>query len=302
MLELSRDDNGLLDKLQWETFEYFLKEVNPANGLIADKTRDDWPASIAATGLALAAYPVGVERGFMTRDAAVRITLTTLRFFRDSPQGTRAGRHRLQRVLLPLPRHEDRAARLAVRAVDGRLRLPAGRRADGRRLFRSTTYGGSSRSERSPTSSIAAPIGDGRRTAGRRSRTAASRKRASSSIGGRATTRRCSSTCSAWDRRPIRCPTKATRPGCPRYAWKKIYDYEFVYAGPLFIHQLSHIWIDFRGIQDAYMREKGLDYFENSRRATYVQREYAIHNPLEFALYGKDCWGITASDGPGPAR
>ena len=59
------------------------------------------------------------------------------------------------------------------------------------------------------------------------------------------------------------------------YDWKKIYDYEFVYAGPLFIHQLSHIWVDFRGIRDAYMREKGLDYFENSRRATYVQREYA---------------------------
>jgi hypothetical protein len=85
------------------------------------------------------------------------------------------------------------------------------------------------------------------------------------------------------------------------YVWKKIYDYEFVYAGPLFIHQLSHIWIDFRGIQDVYMRDKGLDYFENSRRATYVQREYAIRNPREFAFYSKDCWGMTASDGPGPA-
>ena len=67
------------------------------------------------------------------------------------------------------------------------------------------------------------------------------------------------------------------------YAWKKIYEYEFVYAGPLFVHQLSHIWIDFRGIQDAYMRERGLDYFENSRRATLIQREYAIRNPREFA-------------------
>ena len=85
------------------------------------------------------------------------------------------------------------------------------------------------------------------------------------------------------------------------YSWKKIYDYEFVYAGPLFIHQLSHIWIDFRGIQDVYMRDRGLDYFENSRRATYVQREYAIRNPREFAFYSKDCWGMTASDGPGPA-
>ena len=49
------------------------------------------------------------------------------------------------------------------------------------------------------------------------------------------------------------------------------------------------------------MREQGLDYFENSRRATYVQREYAIRNPREFDGYGEDCWGMTASDGPGPA-
>jgi hypothetical protein len=61
-----------------------LKEVNQANGLVADKTRADWPASIATIGLALATYLIGVERGFMTRDAAARITLTTLRFFRNS--------------------------------------------------------------------------------------------------------------------------------------------------------------------------------------------------------------------------
>ena len=55
--------------------------------------------------------------------------------------------------------------------------------------------------------------------------------------------------------------------------------HEFLYAGPLFIHQLSHVWIDFRGIQDEFMRERGIDYFENSRRATYVQQQYAIRNP-----------------------
>ena len=60
------------------------------------------------------------------------------------------------------------------------------------------------------------------------------------------------------------------------YQWETIYGYEYLFAGPLFIHQLSHIWIDFRGIQDAFMREKGIDYFENSRRATYVQQQYAI--------------------------
>ena len=80
--------DGELEKLQRESFEYFLHEMNPANGLVIDKTAENWPASIAATGLALACYPVSVERGFMTRGAAVTRTLATLRFFWNSPQGT----------------------------------------------------------------------------------------------------------------------------------------------------------------------------------------------------------------------
>ena len=76
-----------LEMLQHESFSYFLHETNPDNGLVIDKTAADWPASIAATGFALAAYPVAVERGFMPRAAAVERTLTTLRFFWNSPQG-----------------------------------------------------------------------------------------------------------------------------------------------------------------------------------------------------------------------
>src|SRR5207245_8300341 len=75
-------------QLQREAFSYFLHETNPANGLVIDKTAPDWPASIAATGLALAAYPVAVARGFMARAAAVDRTLATLRFFWNSPQGS----------------------------------------------------------------------------------------------------------------------------------------------------------------------------------------------------------------------
>jgi hypothetical protein len=84
------------------------------------------------------------------------------------------------------------------------------------------------------------------------------------------------------------------------YKWTSSYGYDYLYAGSLFTHQISHLWIDFRGIQDAFMRAHGSDYFENTRRATYVQQRYAIDNPLSFVGYGKDCWGITASDGPGP--
>ena len=49
------------------------------------------------------------------------------------------------------------------------------------------------------------------------------------------------------------------------------------------------------------MRERGIDYFENSRRATLAQQQYAIRNPRKFKGYGEYCWGLTASDGPGPA-
>ena len=86
---------------------------------------------------------------------------------------------------------------------------------------------------------------------------------------------------------------------CATYQWKEIYGRELLYSGPLFTHQLSHLWIDFRGIRDAFMRERGSDYFENSRQATFVQQEYAIRNPLQFAGYGEHCWGFTACDGPG---
>lgn len=85
------------------------------------------------------------------------------------------------------------------------------------------------------------------------------------------------------------------------YQWESCYGYDYLYAGSLFTHQLSHIWVDFRGIQDAIMRAKGIDYFENSRRATRVQQQYAIDNPGGFTGYSDCCWGITASDGPRPA-
>jgi hypothetical protein len=81
--------------------------------------------------------------------------------------------------------------------------------------------------------------------------------------------------------------------------WRTVYDTSYLYAGPLFTHQLSHVWIDFRGIQDVFMRAHGTDYFENSRRATEAQQQYAIRNPRGYAEYGETCWGITASNGPG---
>jgi len=77
--------------LQRETFDYFVHEANPLNGLIADKTQAGSPASIAAVGFALSSYPVGVDRGFMPCADAITRTLATLRFFHTSDQGAGVG-------------------------------------------------------------------------------------------------------------------------------------------------------------------------------------------------------------------
>jgi hypothetical protein len=83
------------------------------------------------------------------------------------------------------------------------------------------------------------------------------------------------------------------------YQWERLLGQEVLYSGPLFTHLFSHAWIDFRAIRDEFMRTKHCDYFENTRRSIALHREYGARNPNEFRGYHRDCWGITAGDGPG---
>lgn len=78
----------MLQGLQRDSFAYFVNEANPANGLVFDKTRLEWPASIAAIGMALTVYPVGVDHHFMSRNHAAQRTLATLRFLACCEQST----------------------------------------------------------------------------------------------------------------------------------------------------------------------------------------------------------------------
>jgi hypothetical protein len=82
------------------------------------------------------------------------------------------------------------------------------------------------------------------------------------------------------------------------YQTGNYYGYGYVIFPPLFGHQYSHCWIDFRNINEYYMSQHSLTYFENSRRATLAQRAYCIANPGGHAGYGDSLWGITASDTP----
>src|SRR5580692_1176931 len=85
--DIGAGDRPMLESLQRATFEYFLREVNPRNGLVADKSEAGSPSSIAAVGLGLSALPVAVQRGWMSRNAAASRALATLRFFHGSAQG-----------------------------------------------------------------------------------------------------------------------------------------------------------------------------------------------------------------------
>ena len=285
-------------ELQRVTFDYFLEYGNEANGLIADNSRDDSPCSITAVGLALAAYPVAVERRYLSREEAVARTLTTLRFLRDSNQSTApeatgykgfyyhflemdSGQRHAGSELstidttfliagaLAAAQYFDRensrereireVADTLYRRIDWQWAL------DGGRLVRMGWYPEEGYHEARwygyTEALLLYALGLGS-------------------------------------------PTYPLMPDSygawlEGYEWQTHYGIEAVYASPLFIHQLSHVWIDFRKIQDRYMLDKGIDYFENSRRATQIQQRYAMENPENFEGYGEWVWGITASDGPG---
>ena len=263
-----------------------------------DKTAPDWPSSIAATGMALTAYPVGVERGFIERADAVGRTLTTLRFLADSSQSESAdasgykgfyyhflhmntGRRAWQCELSSIDTALLIAGALASAEYFDRAEPPEAEiRELARFLYERIDWGWMLNGEQTichgwhPEKGFLPYHWEGYDEALILYLLA---------LG--SPTHAIPQTCyDTW---------------CCTYEWKTIYGISFLYAGPLFIHQMSHIWCDFRGIRDRFMLAHDCDYFENSRRATLIQQQYAIRNVQGFDHVGEWCWGVSASDGPG---
>jgi hypothetical protein len=291
----------MLDNLRSETFHYFRIEINPKNGLVADKTQPGSPSSIAAVGMGLSVNAVAVERGLLTRAEAVERTLMVLRFFHSSPQGPEAdatGYKGFYYHFLDMDTGR-RAWQCELSTVDTAILLAG--------ILTAANYFTGNNAEERELRELADSL--------------YRRVDWKWALNGAATISH------GWKPEsgflPFRWDTgysealilyvlamgSPTFPIGPEgyaewistFEWKKIYDIEHLYAGPLFIHQMSHLWLDFRGIHDDFNRKTGIDYFENSRRATYVQRQYGIENPKRFAHYHEHGWGLTASDGPGPA-
>ena len=288
-----------LELLQCESFSYFVHETNPANGLVLDKTAPDWPSSIAATGFALAAYPVGVERGFMSRAAAVERTLATLRFFWNSPHGPEpdaTGYQGFYYHFLDM-RTGRRAWQCELSTVDSAFLLAG--------MLTAGSYFDADTADEHEIRTLADALYR------RANWYWAQNQGATLTHGWKPESGFLQYRWEGFDEALLLYMLALGSPTYPlsdgsyaawgsTYQWQHCYGYDYLYAGSFFTHQLSHMWIDFRGIQDVFMRDKGMDYFENSRRATYVQQQYAIDNPLKFKAYARRCWGITASDGPGP--
>jgi hypothetical protein len=84
------------------------------------------------------------------------------------------------------------------------------------------------------------------------------------------------------------------------YAWLRpqvrYENWKFVSGGPLFTHQYSHAWVDFRHQKDG--DPSFMDYFENSQIATYAHRDFCISLQSKYSDYSKNMWGMTVSDSP----
>ncbi len=286
-----------LDQLQRAAFGYFLRTVNPTNGLIADTSRENSPSSIAVVGFALSAYPVAVERRWMARSDAVDRTLAVLRFLRDSDQSgspEATGYNGFYYHFLNM-QTGARVWRSELSMIDTALLIVGALAAS--RYFTENTA-----DEIELRDLVDALY---RRVDWRWAQNGGDTIR-------QGWKPECGFLHYGWEGYneaivlyvlALGSPTHPLECDCyeawtTTYQWENLYGYDFLYAGPLFVHQFSHAWIDFRGIRDRFMREKRCDYFENSRRATMVQREYARRNPNGFSGYDKRCWGLTACDGP----
>jgi hypothetical protein len=293
-------ESSLHRHIQRTAFAYFEYETNPDNGLVLDKNAPDWPASIAATGLALACYPIAIERSLMDRRTAAKRTLATLRFFKASHQGEEedaTGYRGFYYHFLDFNTGK-RAWQCELSSVDTAF-LIAG-------MLAAAAYFQDDTSEERQIRELADLLY--RRVEWDWLLDDAERIR----HGWKPESGFIPFDWEGYDESlllhvlALGSPTHPVPPSsythwASTFSWKKCYDIEYLYSAPLFTHHLSHVWLDLKGIQDDFMRKHEIDYFENSRRATRIHRAYAIDNPLGFKGYGAHGWGITASDGPGPA-
>ena len=292
--------DALLEEVQERTFRWFWDLTNPANGLVPDR----WPtpsfSSVAAVGFGLTAYPIGVERGWTTREDARHRVLTTLRFLSTAPQGPSSrgisGYRGFFYHFLDMKTGE-RFETVELSTIDTAL-LMAG-------VLTCRSYFAEDDAEEAEIRSLADLL------YGRVEWDWAQPHPPLVNHGWQPETGFLPHDWGGggYDESMILYVLALGSPTHPiaagawpavtrKFRWEAFQGQEYIPFRPLFGYQYAHVWIDLRRIQDEFSRERGIDYFENSRRATYAHRAYAIANPEGFRDYGENVWGLTACDGP----
>jgi hypothetical protein len=285
----------LVVDLEKRTFMFFWKTANPQNGLIPDRYPTPSFASIAAVGFGLTAYPIGVARHYVTRREAQERVITTLRFlvrepnehgffyhFIDMRTGARANDSEVSTVDTSLLLA---GVLLCESYFDTRDPGDVEIRGLAERIYRRVDWTWAQ--PRPPAIALAWTPERGFSTEDWRGYNEAMLVYLLA-LGS--------------PTHPISPDAWTLWTSSYKGHWGTLYNQTYLNFAPAFGHQYTHVWVDFRGIRDSFMREHGLDYFENSRRATYTQRRYAMANPLHWAAYGQNVWGMSASDGPGPTE
>jgi hypothetical protein len=294
---IALSDDSLLDRLQRGALTYLAQYSNPDNGLVADTSRRGSPSSIAVVGFALSCYPIAVERGWMTRGAAAAQTLQALRFFWNSPQNDgpdATGFKGFYYHFLDM-QSGRRVWRCELSLVDSSLLLAG--------ILTAGSYFDGSGNEveiRALSDQLYQRV-DWRWAQNEQETVAQGWKP------------ECGFLHYGWEGyneativyvlgmgSPSHPLSKSSFAGwgCT-YQWENLLGQDVLYSGPLFTHLFSHAWIDYRGIRDAFMRDKDSDYFENTKRTIAIHREYGARNPRGYVGYDRNLWGITAGDGPG---
>ncbi|KAA3617375.1 MAG: hypothetical protein D8M58_02655 [Calditrichaeota bacterium] len=293
----------LIDTLQYRSFLYFINEINPENGLVKDRSTKDSPASIAAVGFAYPIWAIGVDRGWITREYARQLTLNSLRFFWTSLQSTdplATGYKGFYYHFLDM-KNGERVWKCELSTIDTALLL-AGIR------FAMQFYDGTNPDEkeiRALGDSLTQRI-DWDWTTMPDEKWFAN----SVSFGWHPEQGFIQSSWVGYNEAMILYILaagsgysgieKAWQQWLSHYKWQEPYTgLAHVNFPPLFGHQYSPMFIDYRYQSDNYMQNKGINYFENGQRAVLSQNLYATENPLGWVGYDSLTWGLTACDGPG---
>ncbi len=292
---------GLLEDVAQRTFRYFWETTDAATGLAPDRYPRESACSIAAIGFALTSYAIGVGRGYVTRAEALQRALVTLRFLRDLPQGPQPrGVSGYKGFFYHFLEMSDglRAGDSEISTVDtalllcGALHMGEFFNADVpdeievRRIANALVDRVDWRwaQVRPPSIALGWVPEKGFLPYDWRGYNEAAVLYLLA-MGAR--------------ENPVEPNAWNVWTSTYRSKWSTFNGQQTLHFPSLFGHQYSSVWVDFRGINDPFMKSRGTDYFENSRRAAYAQRAYAILNPQRWLGYGADIWGLTASDGPG---